>query len=393
VDATGTLSPPVASFEHLGHHVSRSIAGNGVSTAYTFRGDGEAPVSGDHSFGMKPVRCVVTNGSGAVLSDSSISRDAAQLATSISTSFSATPAGPSRTTSLVRDGMGRVTGWSTSRRDGLGLPPVVENEVSYTLNPRGDRIYVFGGHDPGSYTQSAALPPGDAQRARYTTWPRGSLEWDANRNLTRIPYSDITHTMQYDALGRLVSIKNEATGSPIAEYSFDGLNRLLTLTVHGGSVPHFTRFIYDGSVCIQELGGDGVADLTHVVSDGIRHCISTRNGTIYYPHSSSLAYIGPCDASELITSATGAVVEHRTCDGDGKPIYLSPDGLPSSTGTSVTPIRWTAPECLSVPNTRTCTCGTGYYVSSIGKVVGRSYAFNNGPGTIQLEILASSTTR
>ena len=371
VDATGTLSPPVASFEHLGHHVSRSIAGNGVSTAYTFRGDGEVPVSGDHSFGMKPVRCIVTNGSGAVLSDSSISRDAAQLATSISTRFSATPAGPGRTTSLVRDGMGRVTGWSTSRRDGLGLPPVVENEVSYTLDSRGDRLFVFGGQDPGSYTQSAALPPGDAQRARYTTWPRGSLEWDANRNLTRIPYSDITHTMQYDALGRLVSIKNEATGSPIAEYSYDGLNRLLTLTVHGGSVPHFTRFIYDGSVCVQELGGDGVADLTHVVSDGIRHCISTRNGTIYYPHSSNLTYIGPCDASEVITSATGAVVEHRTCDGDGRPIYLSPDGLPSSTGTSVTPIRWTAPECLSVPNTRTCTCGTGYYVSSLGKVVGK----------------------
>ena len=368
VDATGSALPPVASFEHLGHHVSRSIAGNGVSTAYTFRGDGEAPVSGDHSFGMQAVRCIVTNASGTVLSDSSISRNAAQLATSISTSFSANPAGPSRTTSLVRDGMGRVTGWSTSRRDGLGLPPVVENEVSYTLDSRGDRILVFGGHDPGSYTQSAALPPGDAQRARYTTWPRGSLEWDANRNLTRIPYSDVTHTMQYDALGRMVSIKNEASGSPIAEYSYDGLNRLLTLTVHGGSVPHFTRFIYDGSVCVQELGGDGVADLTHVVSDGIRHCISTRNGTIYYPHRSNLTYIGPCDASEVITGATGAVVEHRTCDGDGRPIYLSPDGLPSSTGTSVTPIRWTAPECLSVPNTRTCTCATGdFYFPSLRK--------------------------
>ncbi len=368
VDATGTLSPPVASFEHLGHHVSRSIAGNGVSTAYTFRGDGEVPVSGDHSFGMQPVRCVVTDGTGAVLSDSSISRDAAQLATSISTRFSSNPTGASRTTSLARDGLGRVTGWTSTRRNGAGLPPVVENEVSYTLDARGDRILVFGGQDPGTYTQSSALPPGDAQRGLYTTWPRGTLEWDANRNLTRIPYADVTHTMQYDALGRLVSISNEATGSPIAQYTYDGLNRLLTLTVHGGSVPHFTRFIYDGSVCVQELGGDGVADLTHVVSGGIRHCISTRNGTIYYPHRSNLTYIGPCDASEVITSATGSVVEHRTCDGEGRAIYLSPDGLPSSTGTSVTPIRWTAPECLNVPNTRTCTCGTGdFYFPSLRK--------------------------
>lgn len=368
VDATGTMSPPVASFEHLGHQVSRSIAGNGVSTAYTFRGDGEVPVSGDRSYGMQPVRCVVTDGSGAVLSDSSVSRDAAQLATSISTQFSSNPAGASRTTSLARDGLGRVTGWTSTRRNGAGLPPVVENEVSYTLDARGDRILVFGGQDPGSYTQSSALPPGDAQRGLYTTWPRGTLEWDANRNLTRIPYADVTHTMQYDALGRLVSINNEATGSPLAEYSYDGLNRLLTLTVHGGSVPHFTRFIYDGSVCVQELGGDGVADLTYVVSGGIRYCTSTRNGTIYYPHRSNLTYIGPCDASEVITSATGSVVEHRTCDGEGRAIYLSPDGLPSSTGTSVTPIRWTAPECLNVPNTRTCTCGTGdFYFSSLRK--------------------------
>lgn len=358
VDATGTLSPPVASFEHLGLHVSRIVSGNGVSTSYTYPGD--APPAGDHSFGMRPVRCVVADSSGTVLSDSSVTRNAGQLATSISTRFSDDPAGPGRLLGLTRDSLGRVSGWSSSRREAAGAPPVVENTVAHTLDSRGMRVQTTGGPYPGSYTQSPALPPGDAQRGRYTSWPQGTLEWDQNGNLVRIPYGDVTHTMQHDALGRLVAITDDATGSAVAQFSYDALDRLVTLTVHGGTVPHFTRFIYDGSVCIQELGGDGVADLTHVVSGGVRHCISTRNGAIYYPHSSSLSYVGPCDASAVITSATGAVVEHRACDGDGRPLYLGADGLPSSTGGSVTPIRWIAPESLAVPNGRVCTCPSGY---------------------------------
>lgn len=364
VDATGALSPPVASFEHLGLHVSRIVSGNGVSTSYTYPGD--APPAGDHSFGMRPVRCVVADSSGTVLSDSSVARNAGQLATSISTRFSDDPAGASRLLSLTRDSLGRVTGWSSSRREAAGAPPVVENTVAHTLDSRGMRIETTGGPYPGSYTQSPALPPGDAQRGRYTTWPQGTLEWDLNRNLVRIPYGDVTHTMQHDALGRLVAITDEATGSPVAQFSYDALDRLTTLTVHGGTVPHFTRFIYDGSVCIQELGGDGVADLTHVVSGGVRHCISTRNGAIYYPHSSSLSYVGPCDASAVITGATGAVAEHRACDGDGRPLYLGADGLPSSTGGSATPIRWIAPESLVVPNSRVCTCPAGFLSLDLG---------------------------
>jgi YD repeat-containing protein len=252
------------------------------------------------------------------------------------------------------------------------------------------RTQTTGGPYPGSYTQSPALPPGDHQRGRYTTWPQGPLEWDENRRLTRIPYGDVTHTMQYDALGRLVSVIDDATGSLVAEFSYDALDRLVTLTVHDGSVPQFTRFIYDGSVCIQELGADGVADLTHVVSGGIRHCISTRNGTIYYSHSGSLSYVGPCDASSVITGVTGAVVEHRACDGDGRALYLSADGLPSSTGGSATPIRWIAPECRDVPNTRTCTCPTGFYSTGLGMNVtkgGTSYSFNNAPSGVQIEII------
>jgi YD repeat-containing protein len=374
IDATGTPLPPVASFEHLGHAVSRVISGNGVSSNFTYRGAADAPAAGDHTFGLRPVRCVVTSSSGAVLSDSSISRAPDQSASSITTRFSDDPAGPARSLSMTRDNLGRTTQWSTSRREGAGLPPIVENDVSHALDARGDRTATTGGPYPGSYTQSTTLPPGDAQRACYTSWPQGALQWDAKRNLTRIPYGDVTHTMKYDALGRLVSVTDEATGSPVAEYSYDALDRIVTLTVHESGVPpHFTRFIYDGSVCVQELGGDGVADLTHVVSGGVRHCISTRNGTIYYPHSSSLSYIGPCDASEVITGSTGAVIEHRACDGDGRPLFLSANGLPSSTGASAMPIRWVAPEVLHVPNTRTCTCHGGYYVYSLGTTTGKSH--------------------
>jgi YD repeat-containing protein len=376
VDATGTLSPPAASFEHLGLHVSRMVAGNGVSSSYTYRGDGDAPVAGDHSFGMRPVRCVVTDSSGTLLADSSVSRDSAQLASSISTRFSGDPAGSSRLLGMTRDKLGRVTAWNTSRREGAGLPPVVENHVSHTLDARGDRIETTGGPYPGSYTQSPALPPGDAQRGRYTSWPLGTLHWDANRNLTRIPYGDVTHTMQYDVLGRLVSV-TDATGSPVAQFSYDALDRLVTLTVHGGSVPQFTRFIYDGAVCIQELGADDIPELTHVVSGGEVICSKTRDGTVLYrirvvdPPVISSGYVAPCDASSVITSATGAVVEHRACDGDGRPLFLTPDGQPSSTGRSVTPLRWMAPETLWLPETRLFHSSGGSYSPALGMQVSK----------------------
>jgi YD repeat-containing protein len=392
VDATGATSAPVASFEYLGVHLSRIVSGNGVSTDYTYRGDGQAPAPGDHSFGLRPVRCVVTDSSGTVLSDSSVARNAGQFATSVSTRFSIDLSGPGRGIGLTCDSLGRVTGWTATRREGAGLPPVVENSVSHTLDSRGQRLQTSGGPYPGSYSQSPTLPPGDAQRGRYTTWPQGSLEWDENRNLTRVPYGDVTHTMLHDALGRLVSVTDDATGSPVAEFTYDALDRLVTLTVHGGSVPQFTRFIYDGGVCIQELGGDGVADLTHVVSGGIRHCISTRNGTIYYPHGISLAYIGPCDASSVITGATGAVIEHRACDGDGRPLYLGPDGQPSSTGRSVIPLRWKAPELLWIPETRLFHSSGGVFSPDLGMKVskgGNGYSFNNAPSGIQIEIIAT----
>ena len=368
VDGSGASSPPVASFEHLGLHPSRIVSGNGVITSYSYRGIGDTPTAGDHSFGMRPVRCTVRDAFGNVLSEVGIARNPGQQATGVSTRFSDDPAGPGRLLSLTRDSLGRVTGWSSSRREAAGLPPVVENTVSHTLDSRGMRVQTTGGPNPGSYSQSPALPPGDAQRGRYTTWPQGALEWDENRNLSRIPYGDTTHRMQHDALGRLVSITDDLSGSPVAEFTYDALDRLLTLTVHDGTVQHFTRFIYDGTVCIQELGADGTADLTHVVSGGVRHCISTRNGTILYPHS-SLSYVAPCDASEVLTGATGAIVEHRTCDGDGRPLFLTPDGRPSSTGSSATPVRWMAPESLVVPGSRTCSCPAGYHSFELGTVV------------------------
>jgi YD repeat-containing protein len=396
VDATGPLSPPAASFEHLGLLVSRITSSNGVSTDYIYRGDGEAPAPGDHSFGLRPVRCVVTDSSGTVLSDSSVARNAVQFATSVSTRFSDDPAGPSRLLSLTRDTLGRVTGWTTTRREGAGLPPVVENNVSHTLDSRGMRLQTSGGPYPGSYSQSPTLPPGDAQRGRYTTWPQGSLEWDENRNLTRIPYGDVTHTMQHDALGRLVSVTDDATGSAVAEFTYDALDRLVTLTVHGGSVPQFTRFIYDGAVCVHELGADGIPDLTHVVSGDEVICSKTRDGTVFYrirvdlPAISS-GYIGPCDAS-VITGATGAVIEHRACDGDGRPLYLGPDGQPSSTGRSVIPLRWMAPESLWIPETRLFHSSGGVFSPDLGMKVskgGNGYSFNNAPSGIQIEIVAT----
>ncbi len=123
--------------------------------------------------------------------------------------------------------------------------------------------------------------------SQYTSWPRGPLEWDETGNLALMTTATGSLTLVHDAEGRLVAVNDLATGSPIISYDYDALGRVMIHKIHrGGGLPSIdSSFVYDGSVCIQELSDDGSGvlspDMTFVCADGIGQCISTRNGTIY----------------------------------------------------------------------------------------------------------------
>jgi len=360
------VSPPVVVNQYAGHRIARSTRSNGIVTTYQYRGDGEASLPGavDYSFD----HCVKTNVND--LSITTVHRDRNQRVIRDATAFSTGALPPIRIKAIVRNRLGDLTICTTRRRPAPGDALLIESEVSYTLDLEGRRLSATGGENPGTYEQLATLPPGDQQMGQYSSWPRGPLEWDDNGNLSSMATATGTLSLVHDVEGRLVSVSRG--GVPVISYDYDPIGRCISRDPEVGPA---TTFVYDGSACIQELGEDSLPDLTHVLAGGIRQCISTRNGTIYYPHggagSSELRWKAPelnsnSDRIAVLTSSTGAVVERYDCDDAGKPLFLNPAGLPTGAAQSVIPIRWMAPECAWEPEIGMFRCPGGLYSPDLG---------------------------
>ncbi len=380
VNAAGLpVAPPVASFEHLGMTVCKTTQANGVTSTYDFRGDGDAANPGDSSYGLLATRCRVRTQNNELLLDASYSRDPDMRLSSQVTSYGPGSSAVLRTSTWTHDLLGRITASTVTRNDGGGQPPVTELDVAYQLNARGERVLVSGGNNPGSYVQT----PADAARGCYTGWPGGSLTWDACRNLTSILYGkEGSRVLRYDAMGRLVAVRDGATSAPFAEFTYDACSRLDTTTTYSGGVPSFTRFVYDGATCVQELGSDGLPTLTLVAADGVHYAMRTNHTAVYYPQG-SLRVTGdntpivrgtalgglntdPSGIYQMFTSSAGTVLNYRTCTCDSGYMALGTDGRPSSGG--IGPIRWMAPEALNLEESRMIHAGSSAYSPALGKV-------------------------
>lgn len=364
VDPVGApVQPPVVAYSHVGQRVHTATQANGTVTTHTYRGD--ADVTTDHSFDTC-IRTVTRDASSAVLSDVAVFRSPDQSPVRCESLFSSAADGPGRFQTFSHDALGRRLSCLTERREVTGAPLIVEDNVAYTLDLEGRRQLATGGQDPGPYSQNSKIPPGDQQMGQYSTWPGGDLIWDDTGNLKSIHRGSVMQVSSYDAEGRFVACDNPLTGTPVSRVTYDALGRTSSLTVHrGGGLPAVTtRFLYDGLFCIQELtdpGGTGPLEpaLTFVSAGGLKVCISTRDGSLYYPHSSGgshrygdggggdITYIGPCDASfTAMTGSNGAVVERIAYDDACKPVFLDGSGQPTSSGTSIGPLRWMTPESI-----------------------------------------------
>lgn len=383
VNAAGVpVSPPVASFEHLGMTVCKTTQANGVVSTYDFRGDGDAANPGDSSYGLLATRCRVRAQNNELLLDASYSRDPDYRLSSQVTTYGPGSSAVLRTSTWTHDLLGRITASTVTRNDGGGLPPVTELDVAYQLNARGERVLVSGGNNAGSYVQT----PADAARGLYTEWPGGTLAWDACRNLTSILYGkEGSRVLRYDAMGRLVAVRDGSTSAPFAEFTYDACGRLDTTTTYSGGVPSFTRFVYDGGTCVQELGSDGLPTLTLVAADGVHYAMRTNHTAVYYPQG-SLRVAGdntpivrgtalgglntdPSGIYQMFTSSAGTVLNYRTCTCDSGYIALGTDGRPSSSG--IGPIRWMAPEALNLEESRMIHAGSSAYSPALGMVVAK----------------------
>jgi YD repeat-containing protein len=405
LNATGLPDPvPVVVMEYAGTRVWRSTQANGVVTECIFRGDGDDADYHPSDFSFDAcVKVTVRDSSSNLLCETTHFRNADQREIRCDTAFTATAGGPGRIKEFTLNPLGDITRCVTRRRELAGTPPIVESDVTYELDLEGRRITATGGSNPGAYTQDNGNPPGDQQMGQYSTWPGGALEWTDNGNLKTIHRSTVAHLSQYDAADRLVSVSDPAAGTVLVSYTYDALGRVSSSTTGGdaGLPPVITSFVYDGGTCIQELNDDGSGNIdaavTIVASGGVKHCISTRNGTLYYPVDTSAAmsggprictcppwnYIsrrrsgGTCPGGghawpssghfvSMLADDTGTPLERFDCDDAGTPIFLAADGTPTSASSATGPIRWMSPEALWEPSIRCFVSPGGVYNPDLG---------------------------
>lgn len=384
LDAGGLpMSPPVVTMEYAGERVWRSTQANGVVSTFNYRGDNQAAPPTDRSFDTC-VEVALSDALGHELTHVVQQRDRNQCVISYSTTFSSSPQGSTgRFHVYTYNRLGQLTACLARRRELPGGPVILESNVSYTLDLEGRRLSATGGANPGTYTQDNGIPPGDQQMGQYTTWPEGGVEWDDEGNLRTINRGSITHHHAYDAEGQLLSVTDPATGTVLASFTYDAAGRRSSSTVSSGAglPPVVTEFVYDGTECIQELTanpGTGQSDaaVTSVSSGGVKHCISTRNGTLYYPAGHAAEHWG--DPHEnlngryaLMTTATGGVSERFDCDDAGKPVFLAADGVPTAAKSAVGPLRWMAPEAMWEPSVGLFLGGDSVYCPELGMTVCR----------------------
>lgn len=375
-DSSGLpMAPPIVGISYLGHRVAATTQANGVTTEYQYRGDSDAPAPGgpDASFGEASITSV-RKGDSTLLARVTERRAPDQRVIARSVVWSDAPDAPGRRHEYLLDDVGHLIGRTTERREIGGGPWIPESSVGYELDTEGKRMIATGGDHPGNYTQNPANPPGDLAMHQYSTWPRGPITWDDNGNIVNVATDGGMFEFEHDAAGRMIACRPVAGAPPIVTYEYDSLDRRIARVEYDGSGTPIARvrYVHDGSVCIQEWSDDGSgtssAALTHVASNGIRHCISTRAGTLYYPHGNSARHWGDphVDISGgvrkddtlhhlpasgffppvLIADASGSMLEGTDCDDSGKYVFLGASGLPTGSHHPIGPIRWMAPECM-----------------------------------------------
>ncbi|MBP7949558.1 MAG: RHS repeat protein [Verrucomicrobiales bacterium] len=417
--AGAAITPPVTQVDYLGHRPQRETRADGVVTTLTYRGDGDPPIPGpgdDFTFDGC-VSTVCTNAGGTVIYSTRVRRDRAQNVTQHYAFHTGDPQAPGRRHVYTLDRLGRLTACVISRREVVGGPMLSESSVTYTLDLAGRRLTAVGGRNPGVYVQNPLIPPGDDQMGQYSSWPRGPLEWNDQGCLTMMSRASGPQQYIYDQASRLVEVIDAATGATVATYAYDALGRRTRSSVPGSDPllpPVDTFFVHDGADCVQELGADSLPNFT-MAAIGIGPCISTRNGTILYPHGGSDSdggsnlrrkpkrkkFNSPNLPAEVIplelvpetdpvltfrsqgspsanagltgtffTSSTGTIIERLDCDDAGYPIFLTSDGMPRPAATDLlSGFRWLAPDGIWCPESGLFQFHGSVYSPDLGGVV------------------------
>jgi RHS repeat-associated protein len=214
------------------------------------------------------------------------------------------------TTTYAYDALDRLTSFT---------PPAALQPQVYTSNGSPDRATITIGTNPMltmNYDNASRLSSDSAG---------GTYRYDGQGRLKDMPGKSLT----WDALGRLTQVK-DGSGTVLANYSYDALDRLRTVTESGTT----TRFRYVGltTAVAQEVdsGSPPIVLKNHATdSDGTDLFDSSAGGAI-------LGYLGRNAHSDVVwtASSTGAVSTTLTYDPYGNKV--------ASTGSALPNTRWQA---------------------------------------------------
>ncbi len=373
VSAVGA-SAPISMMTYLGMRLSSEKRADCLTTACIYRGDGEAPAglpAADRSFDAGVIS-TISNATGGVLSSTICARNAAQCVIGELTKFSSadTTVAPLRNHQITLDGLNRVIRERIQVRATQGGATVVETDEPFTLNTVGQRVLVAGGLNPGAYTQLSSSPPADLQALQYTTWAGGrALTWDDQGSLLTMATGTATTpplSFVYDARSRLSSVSRG--GLPLAAYSYDACDRLLSRRLYTSTQAPFTFtdtiFVYDGARCIQELSGTGAPQMTFAAM-GL--CIIPINGDPIYPHG------GGTSSASLLCNSAGQPSERLDRDQACRPIFLTSTGtLRAGATTALSGLRWLVPDCAWCPESSLYACPGSTYSPVLGETVSKT---------------------
>jgi YD repeat-containing protein len=130
---------------------------------------------------------------------------------------------------------------------------------------------------------------------------------DDNGNTT----ADEQRRYEYDALDRLVRVRDRATGSTQVEYSYDALDRLVRRRAYAPDI--VTLFVYDGEQLVEEYDGAALLEREYVWGLSEGDLVQERTPTAtWYAHGD-----GRNDVVAL-AGASGAIVERYDYDAFGR---------------------------------------------------------------------------
>ena len=110
------------------------------------------------------------------------------------------------------------------------------------------------------------------------------------------------------------------------------------------------------------------------------------------PHVKMCSDGGAMPHVKLMTSSTGAPIEHFECDQAGQPLFLTSEGIlrPGAT-TALTGYKWMAPECLWSPESGLFMCPGSSYSPALGLCTSRTFAGVKPGDSLKLAVTVTMT--